>query len=67
MRLDKKARLVLPLEIREAINIKTGDKILFSVSSATDGKITIEVAKAPKNLDSYPCSKNGAYVKRCKK
>ncbi len=68
IRLDRKARLVLPLEIREAIGIKTGEKILLSVSVAKENKVTIEVAKAP-DVESCPYSRNGAYVKnkkRCK-
>jgi hypothetical protein len=55
------------LEIREAIGIETGDKILLSISTAKNGKVRIEVAKAPEDIESYSCSKNGAYVKRCKK
>jgi len=62
--LDKKGRLVLPLEIRDALGIKTNGKILFSVSAAQGGKdgsggrIIIELAKAPENIDGIPCSKN---------
>jgi bifunctional DNA-binding transcriptional regulator/antitoxin component of YhaV-PrlF toxin-antitoxin module len=62
--LDKKARLVLPLEIREAIEIKKGEKILLSISAAKEGKISMELAKAPDNIELYPYSRNGAYVKK---
>ncbi|HIE53990.1 MAG TPA: hypothetical protein EYP90_02215 [Chromatiaceae bacterium] len=56
------------MEIREAIGIKKGEKILLSVSAAEDGKVTIEVAKAPENLESdfeqRPYSRNGAYLRK---
>ena len=71
IRLDKKGRLVLPLEIRDAINIKPGEKILLSVSSAKNSKVIVEIAKAPENIESQKCSRNAAYIKqkikRCKK
>jgi len=66
IRLDSKARLVLPLEIRDAIGIKTGDKILLSVSAVQDGKVAIELAKAPENLESCACSRNAGYVEKKK-
>jgi len=56
IRLDRKARLVLPLEIRDAIGIKTGDKILLSVSAVKNGKVIIELAKASENTESCACS-----------
>lgn len=65
--LDSKARLVLPLEIRDAIKIKPGEKILLSVSAANEGKMTLVLAKAPNALTSDEViisSKNAAYVKR---
>ena len=69
IRLDRKARLVLPLEIRDAIGIKAGDKILLSVIAANDGKVTIELAKAPENIKSCAYSRNAGYVekRRCEK
>lgn len=64
--LDKKARLVLPIEIREAIGIEPDKKILISVSAVKDGKVTIEIAKAPQNIESdselQPYSRNGSYL-----
>jgi AbrB family looped-hinge helix DNA binding protein len=63
IRLDKKGRLVLPLEIREAIEIKTGEKILLSVSAANDGKVIVEIAKAPEDIETQAFSRNGAYVR----
>ncbi len=68
IRLDKKGRLVLPLEIRDALQIKNGEKILLSVSSATDSTVTIDVAKALPDSEYCPYSRNGSYAKkRCKK
>lgn len=63
IRLDRKARLVLPLEIRDAIGIKTGDKILFSVSADEAGKIVITLAKASDKDAGVKCSRNCAYKK----
>lgn len=65
--LDKKGRLVLPLEIRDAINIKTGEKILLSIGAAKDGKVDVKIAKAPEGIESYAFSKNGSYVKKKKR
>ena len=58
--LDSKARLVLPLEIRDALGVRKNEKILFSVSSVicAGGKITVEIAKASDSIDGIPCSKN---------
>jgi hypothetical protein len=59
----------LPLEIREAIRVRPCEKILLSVSSVEEGKLIMELARAPDNLESYAYSRNGAYVKskkRCK-
>lgn len=66
IRLDRKARLVLPLEIRDAIGIKTGDKLLLSVSAAEDDRVVIEIAKAPENSDSkvQAYSRNVGYLKK---
>jgi AbrB family looped-hinge helix DNA binding protein len=66
IRLDKKGRLVLPLEIRDAIEIKTGEKIVLSVSAVKNGKLTIGVAKAPPDAESCAYSRNGSYVKKYK-
>jgi bifunctional DNA-binding transcriptional regulator/antitoxin component of YhaV-PrlF toxin-antitoxin module len=52
------------LEIRDALGIGKGDKLLLSVSSSDDKKVTIVVAKAPEGIESCACSRNGAYVKR---
>jgi len=72
--LDSKARLVLPLEIRDSIGIKTKEKILLSMSPAKDDRVVIELMKAPQILSSnselQPCSKNASYLvqkMRCKK
>jgi len=60
--LDSKARLVLPLEIRDALGVRKNEKILFSVSNArpedNDRIVIIEIAKAPGSIDGTPCSKN---------
>ncbi|MFP3950480.1 MAG: AbrB/MazE/SpoVT family DNA-binding domain-containing protein [Candidatus Micrarchaeia archaeon] len=67
MRLDKKGRLVLPLEIRDALGIKNGEKILLSVSSAKDSAVTIRVAKALPDSECCPYSRNGSYARKmCK-
>jgi sRNA-binding carbon storage regulator CsrA len=52
------------LEIREAIGIKIGEKILLSVSAAQGGNVTIGIAKAPAEIESCAYSRNGAYVKK---
>ncbi|MBU0590678.1 AbrB/MazE/SpoVT family DNA-binding domain-containing protein [Candidatus Micrarchaeota archaeon] len=71
IRLDAKARLVLPLEIRDALGIKTKDKLLLSVSTTNDDKVIIELTKVPQDLSSsselQPCSKNASYVCQPKK
>jgi len=51
------------LEIRDAIGIKTGDKILLSVSAAGDGRVVIELAKASDKNIGVKCSRNCAYKK----
>lgn len=68
IRLDRKARLVLPLEIRDAIGIKSGDKILLSVSAAGDGRVVVELAKALEDSDSrvQVYSRNSGYLKEKK-
>jgi AbrB family looped-hinge helix DNA binding protein len=67
IRLDKKGRLVLPLEIRDAIDIKPGEKILLSIGYAKSGEVDLKVAKAPVDIESQAFSRNGAYVKKQKK
>ena len=66
IRLDSKARLVLPLEIRDAIGIRNGEKILLSISAAQGGKVIVGVVKAPENMESCAFSRNGSYVKNKK-
>ncbi|MEW6748234.1 MAG: AbrB/MazE/SpoVT family DNA-binding domain-containing protein [Candidatus Micrarchaeota archaeon] len=61
IRLDRKARLVLPLEIRESLALKSGEKILLSVSAVGDGKVTMVVAKAGGKDSGVKCSRNCAY------
>ena len=63
IKLDKKGRLVLPLEIRDAMDIKPGEKILLSFRAASNGDIKLKVAKAPVDIESQAYSRNGAYVK----
>ncbi|MEK6981771.1 MAG: AbrB/MazE/SpoVT family DNA-binding domain-containing protein [Candidatus Micrarchaeota archaeon] len=64
--LDSKARLVLPLEIRDTLNVKKNEKILISVSDAKEDKITIEISKPSisDETDSISYSRNGKYVNR---
>ena len=64
IRLDAKARLVLPLLIRDRFNIKPKDQVLLSVSAISENSITIVLAKAPENcqLNSRVFSKNGRYL-----
>lgn len=58
--LDSKARLVLPLEIRDALGIPKKGKILFSVSAAGRGAFLVEIRKASGSPADYvPFSKNG--------
>jgi bifunctional DNA-binding transcriptional regulator/antitoxin component of YhaV-PrlF toxin-antitoxin module len=63
--LDAKARLVLPLSIRDCLNIKSKDQILLSVSSISENFVTIKLAKAPEicQLNLRVFSKNGSYIK----
>jgi bifunctional DNA-binding transcriptional regulator/antitoxin component of YhaV-PrlF toxin-antitoxin module len=67
--LDSKARLVLPLEIRDALGVKKNEKILFSFSAAKNGRVLVKVAKATVvNADNFVTySKNSAAAKedRC--
>lgn len=64
--LDSKARLVLPLEIREAIGIETNGKILVSVSAGQSDKVILELSKASDRdaAGSVTCSKNCAYARK---
>lgn len=62
--LDSKARLVLPLEIRDALDIKTNGKILISVSDAKNGEVILRLAKAPAAVQSCACSRNAGYVEK---
>ena len=64
--LDSKARLVLPLEIRDYLGIGKKEKLLLSASAADGGKVTLSIAKAPEfsETELRLCSKNGAYVLR---
>lgn len=62
IRLDKKGRLVLPLEIREAIGIETNGKIRISVSNFSSGKVLLELARANDDSVSISYSKNGKYI-----
>jgi len=66
IRLDSKARLVLPLEIREALGIETNGKIVISVSSAQVGKVILELSKASNSdiENSISFSKNGKYLNK---
>lgn len=52
------------MEIRDAIGIKTGEKILLSVSAAGDGRIIIGIAKAPEGVESCACSRNAGYAEK---
>jgi bifunctional DNA-binding transcriptional regulator/antitoxin component of YhaV-PrlF toxin-antitoxin module len=64
--LDAKARLVLPLSVRDRLNIKPKDLILLSVSSVSgeDKKITLVLAKAPEDSSGLAFSKNGSFLKK---
>jgi hypothetical protein len=56
----RKPRLVLPLFVRDRLNIKPRDQILLSFSSVsgTDGKLILVLAKAPENSSGLAFSKN---------
>lgn len=66
--MDAKARLVLPLSVREKLKIKPKDLILLSVSnisgSGENKKITLVLAKAPENSSGLAFSKNGSFLKK---
>ena len=68
--LDSKARLVLPLEIREALGIETNGKILIKIlDSASTGRINSVTLKITKASDSdiaagISYSRNGKYLKK---
>ncbi|MFH1394452.1 MAG: hypothetical protein ABII71_03725 [Candidatus Micrarchaeota archaeon] len=51
------------MEIREAIGVKKGEKILLSLGVVGNGKVTVRIAKAPENITMCAYSRNGAYVK----
>ena len=67
--LDSKGRLVLPLEIREALGIKTNGKIAITISDSgairRSDRVILELAKASENdiASSISFSKNGRYLK----
>jgi hypothetical protein len=68
IRLDSKARLVLPLLLREGLGIAKGgpkDTVKIKVLSAADGKICLELAQPNETsiADALPFSKNGKEVK----
>lgn len=54
IRLDSKARLVLPLEIRDSLGIEKNGKILLSVSQGQDGNFILGVAKARSDFLDAP-------------
>ncbi|MEW6721998.1 MAG: hypothetical protein AB1324_01935 [Candidatus Micrarchaeota archaeon] len=62
IRLDRKGRLVLPLEIQEAIRTETDGKILLSVSAVSCGRASVSISKAPENAES--CAFNGSYLRK---
>ncbi|NYZ73873.1 hypothetical protein H0O00_01905 [Candidatus Micrarchaeota archaeon] len=55
------------MEIRDAIGIEINGKILISASAAKDGKVILEVAKAPENIESCACSRNAGYVEKTRR
>lgn len=66
IRLDKKGRLVLPLEIRDKLTIPTNGSVLIKVLASDSATVTVSLSK-PSDADtanSIPFSKNGKYVKR---
>ncbi len=52
------------MEIRDAIGIRTGEKILLNVSAAQGGRINASIARAPENVESCAFSRNGSYVEK---
>jgi len=55
------------LEIRDALCVGKKEEILLSVTDAKNGKIILELAKGMDDQKSIPYSKNGKYIRRCKK
>jgi bifunctional DNA-binding transcriptional regulator/antitoxin component of YhaV-PrlF toxin-antitoxin module len=62
IRLDSKARLVLPLEIREKLAVGRKEKLLISCADDGGEKITIRLAKAQERAISRAYSKNGSEI-----
>ena len=62
IRLDSKARLVLPLEIRSALSIGAREKVLIKVKKVRCGFVEITLAKAGEGEVSRAYSRNGSYV-----
>ena len=52
------------MEIRDYLGIGKKEKLLLSLGSATSESVIISIAKAPGDVESRPCSRNGAYILR---
>jgi bifunctional DNA-binding transcriptional regulator/antitoxin component of YhaV-PrlF toxin-antitoxin module len=70
IRLDNKGRLVLPLEIREALGLEKNGTVSISVSAGRGrGSILLDLSKCSEASGGVPYSKNGRYQskkpKRC--
>lgn len=61
IRLDKKARLVLPLEIRNLVGVKPSEQVLIEVLE--EGKsMVVRITKPSERAGGISYSKNGKYV-----
>jgi AbrB family looped-hinge helix DNA binding protein len=64
IRLDKKGRLVLPLEIRDSLGVTPGDRVLLRIGSLQGGIASVRISRADPEMVAIPCSRNAGYIRR---
>jgi len=66
IRMDRKARIVVPIEIRQLLGISNSETLLLKIVEKLDSKILILLEKADEEtLSVRPISKNVREVIQC--